>query len=963
MKRKTRRLLSLLMVLAMLCTMVPAAFAATTVTSDAYTWDEDTARNDYAPLVCWLVNGGHTPNGSGWYVTCSVCGASGTRTGSGSSGSGNYYGHEHIYTFCNTSYHYEECLTSASCEYWEKQLVKHDHTTYCTECGWNYDDDDVITWDDEKCYSNSNPTWDHDPVFWKTVGNTDYYHCRYSDCDAVGTAPRGSYITDNGLELNPTDSLSASDTYEEGASNIYVQVAPKVYGDKGEITSYYDFGYEWKVNGTIVSSATSEKYTLDTTKTYNDVVVTVTATPKTSYTSLLETLTGTYEWYATCGTAINVTATIYNTNSGYTLSDADDDGNTSIEEQIADAISELSTRTKTCSLDYIKFDSVSQTGGTLSATTSRSYYYDYSYGNSYGISDVVFYPTSGHVGKVNFGFTAYYTENSTNKITSGTLTFDVKEGGTGLGIVYSALSGENVKLDVKDFTDFWEETYYYGTLDYVTFGSISTAKGVLYDGYTGTTGTKIKTSTKCYYSPTRTETGLDDLTFVPKNSGVTTVEIPFTASGTNNKNRTTTMSGTITILYTAKEVTPIQYESTGNAITLKADDFLSKYKEVMGVTKTATASNLSIQFLEAPTYGSLYLNYKASSTVNKGTELTSKNILNYTFNGSERSTRSISDVTYVPAAYGSAAESLKFACYYNNTLKFVGTVSFGATDPITVEYTTMGANAVNFSSYDFASASLSSGYVYFGTPATGTLYRNYANGTGTKVNSYDTFMTSATSYGTAYSLSTVTYVPAPGYTGVVEIPIYSAASLMTTQKIGVVKIYVGRSFTDVLGTTSSWAAPYINKLSAQGVVSGTDDAKTKFSPLQEVRYGDALKMIMLAAGYSEQAKTGTHWASGYLSRAYTDGLVSSMNIDLYATVTREEIAAIVAKALGLGYSYSIDTGVVKPSDSINGYVYSLYNAGIVDGTYVNGINYFYGSKTITRAEISKIVCKIMEYEK
>lgn len=971
MKRKVRRLLSLLMVLAMLCTLIPAAFAAT-ATADDYDWDlTGLTEMDWFKYAIVCNDVGHTPSSSGYNTTCSVCGAVGTRYGSGS-GSGNYYGHEHKYTYINSSYHEEECHSHNDCYYWTARREAHDHASYCTLCGWNYDSKDTITWDEELCMSRLHSDYDHDPVFWKTGGNYDYYYCGYSDCDATGTAPRGSSVTDDGLVLTPDDNLSAADTYEENAGGIYVKIEPTVtnydynYNTyRGDVTSFYDFSYTWTVNG-VASSVTTKQLTVDTSKTYNDITVTVTATPKTGYASSLSLLTGTYSWYATCGSAINVTATIYNTNTGYVLSDADDEGNTSIEEQIANAVSALGSRYTTCTLDAVKFTSVSETGGTLSAYTRYEYDYSYSYGNNSNyLGDVVFYPTAGHVGKVSFGFTAYYYVNNSGKRqeTSGTLTFDVKQGGTGLGIVYSAISGENVELNEADFVNFWEEAYPYGTLDYVKFGSISTAKGTLYDGYGYTAGTKIRTTDKCYYQPTRNAIGLDDLTFVPKNSSVTSLEIGFTAYGSTryNYNSSTSLTGTITILYTDKEVTPIKYESTGAAITLKEDDFLAKYKEVMGV-KNATGSSLSVQFLEAPAYGSLYLNYKADSTANKGTQLTSKNILNYSFSGNARATRSIGDVTYVPAAYGSAAESLKFACYYNNQLKFVGTVEFGATDPIVVEYTTMGTNPVSFAGYDFIDAAKSSGYVYFGTPAYGTLYRNYANGTGTKVNNYDTFTTSSISYGNAYSLSTVTYVPPAGYVGVVEFPIYSALSVVSTQKIGTVKIYVGRAFTDVMGTISAWSAPYVNKLSAQGIVSGTNTAKTLFSPTKTVSYGEALKLIMMAAGYPDLAKTGTHWASGFLSKAVSDGLVSA-NVDLNAEVTRDEIAAITAKALGLGYSYSVDTGVVKPSDSTNGYVYSLYNAGIVEGTYVNGINYFYGSKSITRAEISKIVCMIADYEK
>ncbi len=47
-----------------------------------------------------------------------------------------------------------------------------------------------------------------------------------------------------------------------------------------------------------------------------------------------------------------------------------------------------------------------------------------------------------------------------------------------------------------------------------------------------------------------------------------------------------------------------------------------------------------------------------------------------------------------------------------------------------------------------------------------------------------------------------------------------------------------------------------------------------FRPDGEVTYGQALKMIMMAAGYPEQAATTKHWASGYVAKAMSDGLLS-----------------------------------------------------------------------------------------
>ena len=120
-------------------------------------------------------------------------------------------------------------------------------------------------------------------------------------------------------------------------------------------------------------------------------------------------------------------------------------------------------------------------------------------------------------------------------------------------------------------------------------------------------------------------------------------------------------------------------------------------------------------------------------------------------------------------------------------------------------------------------------------------------------------------------------------------------------------------------------------------------------------------MIMEACGYSKQVKTGTHWASGYLTKAYADDLVDSNTIDLNKTITRDEIAEITAKALGLKATYTADTGISNPVDNSNGYVQALYNAGILAGTFEGSKNYYYGSQPIIREQISKIICLAADY--
>ena len=134
-----------------------------------------------------------------------------------------------------------------------------------------------------------------------------------------------------------------------------------------------------------------------------------------------------------------------------------------------------------------------------------------------------------------------------------------------------------------------------------------------------------------------------------------------------------------------------------------------------------------------------------------------------------------------------------------------------------------------------------------------------------------------------------------------------------------------------------------------------------FDPDGKVTYGEALKMIMLGAGYKEQADGTKHWAENYLTLAKTKGLVASTVTvkDLNTAIDRNAVAAIAAKALGL--KAVINTTTSPFADSKDGYVLALYNAGIIEGSTVGTKNYYYGSNDISRKEISKIICLISDY--
>lgn len=156
-------------------------------------------------------------------------------------------------------------------------------------------------------------------------------------------------------------------------------------------------------------------------------------------------------------------------------------------------------------------------------------------------------------------------------------------------------------------------------------------------------------------------------------------------------------------------------------------------------------------------------------------------------------------------------------------------------------------------------------------------------------------------------------------------------------------------FADV--KSRDWFSTFVTDLHAAGIIKGYSDGT--FRPNDNVTTGQALKMILLAAGRDEQAPTAAHWASGYQSLAVQEGILDVGDVtDLNAPANRQTIAKIVANALGV--LSGPDTTIF--SDTDNGYVVALYQAGVISGSVdASGKRMFYPLRNINRAEISKIV--------
>ena len=997
MKRTARKLMSLFMALVMVCSLIPAAMAAepggdTTGADTDITWGSWSAAAEGKTLC---ENDGHSGTINRVEATCTAAGsASQTCTTCGATRTGTIAQKEHtpVSNPTKTDYvsdengHQVKCSvcgaatgTSSSHSFEDSSYGKDstNHWHECSVCGYKKDvaphtpgENATYTWAESGHKYNCSQcqqevtvahTWSTAVPVYPTAGSTaSTQHTKYctvcdsskqhsvsenhtydttGKCTVCGyqnsNPAAGVRVSSSTLQIGVGQSQAISYYFVDANGVPTSATATVTISSSNNAIAYVNPNYSNAVTGYGVGTATISLYINGNTTAAATVTVTVKNTA-------------------------NVSVTVSQNQGNFYFTDNTTQEGTSIYDQIVTALG-YNYNSSYYNNYYVTVSGSNSTVGTL-------------YGTSYtriplsSLGSVYLYvnnTTGTWTG--SYKVEALTGTNTYTEVLSGSITINVQPY-TGTGIIYSATLGEEVALRVSDFENFWSEfTSGRGTLTSVTINSVSTGTvgGTLCYHTAGERNHSSAANQTFYVSPrTSTQRDLSNLTFFPGSTSnryrTGTVTISFTATGTNysttsyNSSYNTSASGTITILYTNGAVEAINYAATSSYTVLDADDFNAVYRQATATT--TTSPTYTVRFLDVPTYGTLYANYSVNSRTGAitGTEITSRNVNTLSFSNRTTGTNSLEKVAYVPG-YRGVGDSVRYAVYSGNTLVYVGTVNFGV-GTLSVTYA-CGAAGVTFKATDFFSTSsslLTSQYITFGTPSSGTLYKSGS----VRVTTSDRFGYTASAAAGVQSISTVTYVPVSGYNGVVEIP-FTSVSYTGGTISGTVKITVTtKTFTDVPAT--HWAYSYINRLVGEGVVDGV--TPTTYAPSSNVKYGEALKMILIAAGYPAQTEgTGANWASNYLALAYRNGIVSSTSGDLNAAVDRNTIASITAKALKISQASSINRGIIGPTDSRDGYVYALYNVGILNGTTTNGVNRFNGSSSLTRAELAAIVCRVSDY--
>ena len=622
---------------------------------------------------------------------------------------------------------------------------------------------------------------------------------------------------------------------------------------------------------------------------------------------------------------------------------------------------------------YSRYGKRDATSFTRSELDDYKFYYgDSDYGD-YDLDELSFVADKSFSGPVTLSFTVYGGSGTkTNRSETGTLVINASGSSSGSStakgdVTYTVKAGDEVAFDEDDFKKVYDSSNCTGSFKYVEFSRPDSAfnnAGTLYSRYgkrneTAFTRSSLSGTTFGYDSYEDADYSLDDLSFVADRTFSGSITLSFTLYGGKNSKCDQSTTGTLVITtgtsaVTSRYVGNIRYNTTPNtALQINANDIARLFRKY--------TSGGSLQYLtltSVPATGSLYYNYyNASKYGATRTQLTASmaGSMIFSYSPASASEYDLSELTYIPSG-SNYCTALTFTGYSSSGTAVSATILISVTaSPVSEVYSvTTKGTSVNFPANSVYSAVASA--TGFGLSSIQLLELPASTAGVLYVGSYAADTTSAYSYGSdTDSMSQLRFIPNSGFTGSVSIPYVALSSSGTALGAGVVSIGVVDSvkkFTDI--STSTWCYKYVTELASANVISGYSNGT--FQEKNTITYGAALKLIMLAAGYGEQAPTvkGSPF-SGYLAKAKAAGLVSG-NPKLNGPITRLQIAQIAAKALKLS-----TTGLPskKPfTDTNDVYVQALNAAGIIEGYFSNGTSTYKPNNTLTRGQVSAIVWRM-----
>ncbi len=181
---------------------------------------------------------------------------------------------------------------------------------------------------------------------------------------------------------------------------------------------------------------------------------------------------------------------------------------------------------------------------------------------------------------------------------------------------------------------------------------------------------------------------------------------------------------------------------------------------------------------------------------------------------------------------------------------------------------------------------------------------------------------------------------------------------------------VDKPFADIADENSHWAAKSAYKLYERGIISG--DAEGKANLDNYITRQETAKLAILVHDIAISGGDINHtdaadvsdWAKDYIATATKEGIITGYadgTVKPLANVTREEMVAIIIRALGITLDEVANVDF-KDADTLTwskGYVAAAVQLGFVNG-YEDGT--FKGTNNITRGEAMAIFERVLAFK-
>ncbi len=104
--------------------------------------------------------------------------------------------------------------------------------------------------------------------------------------------------------------------------------------------------------------------------------------------------------------------------------------------------------------------------------------------------------------------------------------------------------------------------------------------------------------------------------------------------------------------------------------------------------------------------------------------------------------------------------------------------------------------------------------------------------------------------------------------------------------------------------SNHWAKEYIAIAAYYNIINGV--TSTTFAPEDNITYEQAIKMIVAALGYNEEAISKGGYPEGYIEVACELGILNDLKVERTRKATRANIAKIVSNAIDIPFYFLIN---------------------------------------------------------